>query len=107
MVVTVAGFTAVAQSAAKAAGVEDLRLAAYPGAYGVHQSELRENIEKVLFDQITDGLTKEVRGVSAGVTGSGWNPKEIVLRGTFEEVSQFFFSNEWTASYYSSYDRKG
>jgi hypothetical protein len=96
VVVTVAGFTAVAQAAAKAAGVEDLRLVAYPGAYGVHQSELRENIKKVLFDQIIDGLTREVRGASPRVTNTGWNPKEIVLRGTFEEVNKFFYRNEWT-----------
>jgi hypothetical protein len=58
----------VAQLAARAAGIDDLRTAEYPGAIGVHLPEIREKIINVLFDQIIDGLTKpgtDVRVTSA------------------------------------------
>lgn len=42
VVITVTGFKEVALSAAKAAGVEALRVAEYPGAVGAHLSEIRE-----------------------------------------------------------------
>jgi len=96
VVVTTTGFTTLAQLAAKAAGVEDLRIAAYSGAYGLHQSELKENIKKVLFDQIIDGLTKQVKGKGSGAPSMGWNPREVIFRGTLDEVNKFFYSNEWT-----------
>jgi hypothetical protein len=93
--VTLPGFITVAHLAAKAAGVEDLRLAEYPGALGVHQSEIRERIESVLFDRIVDGLTKPI-GPGTSTTTFGWNPKEIVYEGTFDEVNKFFGEKEWT-----------
>ena len=96
MVVTVTGFKEVAQLAAKAAGVEGLRVAEYPGAVGVHLSEIRKMIKDTLFDQIVAGLTKPLIDDSAGPAVSGWNPQEIILSGTLEEVNQFFFQNEWT-----------
>lgn len=95
VVVTVTGFKKVAQEAAEAAGIEGMAIAEYPGAVGVHLSEIRDKIKKVLFDQIVAGLTKPERGVRPG-PGSGWDSREIVFRGTLEEVNQFFLQNEWT-----------
>ena len=38
----------------------DLRIAEYPGAFDVQsKAEIRENLERVVFDRIIDGLTKE------------------------------------------------
>ena len=95
--VTVTGFKEVAQLAAKAAGVEGLRVAEYPGAVGVHLSEIRKMNKEVHFDQIVAGLTQPLKddGV-AGPTVTGWNPQEVIFRGTLEEVNQFFFQKEWT-----------
>lgn len=95
VVVTVTGFKKVAQEAAKAAGVEGMAIAEYPGAVGVHLSEIRDKIKNVLFDQIVAGLTKPEKWVSPG-PGSDCDPREIVSRGTLEEVNQFFLQNEWT-----------
>ena len=95
VVVTLTGFTAVAHLAAKAAGVEELRIAEYPGAVGVQLAEIREKIKGVLFNQIIDGLTNPIKG--EGPTAAiGWNPREIVFRGTFEQVNKFFRDKEWT-----------
>jgi hypothetical protein len=96
VVVTVTGFKEVAQAAAGAEGVDDLRVAEYPGAVGVHLEEIRAKIKEILFDQIVDGLTNPVTRSSSGATGIDWNPQEIVLRGSWEQVNQFFFENEWT-----------
>ncbi len=84
--------------AAKASGVEGLRIAEYPGAVGVHQDEeIREKVKSVLFDQIIDGLTKPIEG--GGLSSSmmsGRDPKEIEFRGTPEQVNKFFISKQWT-----------
>jgi hypothetical protein len=93
--ITVAGFTEVAKEAAEAAGVEGLRVAAYPGAVGVHLDEIRSNIEENLFEQIVDGLTKHETDEAIGVR-KDYDSEEIVFKGTFEEVNEFFFSNEWS-----------
>jgi len=86
----------VALSAAKAAGVEGLRVAEYPGAVGVHMSEIREMIKKVLFDQIVAALTEPEKGMGTGEKPTPRSPQEVIFKGTLEEVNQFFFQNEWT-----------
>lgn len=95
VVVTVKGFKEVAREAAEAAGVVGLRVAAYPGAVGVHQDEIRKNIKEDLFDQIVDGLTKtETDEPVAGLQVE--DPKAMVCKGTFEEINEFFLLNEWS-----------
>jgi len=49
VVVTLTGFTEVARLSAKAAGAENLAIAEYPGAVGVHSDDIREKIEKSSF----------------------------------------------------------
>lgn len=97
VVITASGFTVLAHLTSKAAGVQDLRIAEYPGPVGIHErSEITEKVNKVLFDQIIEGLTKptEASGSSAGSTS--WNPSEIVFAGTLEQVNKFFSQREWT-----------
>ena len=93
--ISVTGFTEVAREAAEAAGIVGLRVAAYPGAVGVHLDEIRRNVEENLFEQIVDGLTKDEAEDTFGVR-KDYDPKEIVFKGTFEEVNEFFFLNEWS-----------
>jgi hypothetical protein len=83
--------------AAKAGGVAALRIAEYPGPVGVHPDhEVRENVEKVLFDRIIDGLTKPIEGGDSTASSTSRDPQEIVYTGTPEQVSDFFTSQEWT-----------
>jgi hypothetical protein len=97
VVVTLTGFTEVAHQAAKAMGVEALRIAEYPGAVGVHQQdEIHKNVEQVLFERIIAGLTKPAvdDGVTASVTRR--NPADIVFQGTPDQVHEFFHRQQWT-----------
>ena len=53
----------MAHQAAKAMGVEDLRIAEYPGAVGVHQQEvIQDNVEKVLFERGDGQLGRSFHG---------------------------------------------
>jgi hypothetical protein len=96
-VVTLTGFTEVAHQAAKAMGVEDLRIAEYPGAVGVHQQDvIQDNVEKVLFERIIDGLTTPRADGGSAASMTLRNPEEIVFRGTPDQINDFFFSQQWT-----------
>lgn len=95
MAVTVTNFTTVARLAAKAAGLEDLRIAEYPGVVGVHLAEIKNNVKEVLLDQIIDALTKPVKGTLT-TEEIQWDPQKTVFRGTLEEVNRFFRDKEWT-----------
>jgi hypothetical protein len=96
-VVTLTGFTEVAHQAAKAMGVEDLRIAEYPGAVGVHQQdEIQENVEKVLFDRIIDGLTAPGADDSSTADTARQDPEAIIFRGTPDQVNDFFRDQQWT-----------
>jgi len=95
VVVTLTNFVTVAQLAARAAGIDDLRTAEYPGAIGVHLPEIREKIINVLFDQIIDGLTKPGPGQASRDAGV-FDPEEIVCRGSFDDVNRYFKGHEWT-----------
>jgi hypothetical protein len=95
--VTLTGFTEVAHQAAKAMGVEGLRIAEYPGAVGVHQEdEVRQNVEQVLFEQIVEALTKPAEHGSSASSMRRRNPADIVFRGTPDQVQEFFRSQLWT-----------
>ncbi|MBI4192534.1 MAG: hypothetical protein HY525_18605 [Betaproteobacteria bacterium] len=97
LVVTTTGFTALARLTGKASGIEELRTAEYPGPLGVHEpDEIRKNVERVLFDKIIDGLTKQSAAASSAAKRSTWNPGEIVFSGTFEQVNDFFSTQEWS-----------
>jgi hypothetical protein len=97
VVVTLTGFTRVAQQAAKAMGVPNLRIAEYPGAVGVHDQELvRKNVREVLFERIIDGLTA-TRAVGGEITATpSREPDEIVFRGDGDAVQEFFRRQRWT-----------
>ena len=108
------GFVKQARSAAAAAGLQELRIAEYPGAFASHtREELLENTRKVLWPQVKAGLT----GVKVGLTGgsqlaateSGRNklrPSRFspdvqervppALSGTLSEIQQMFLDSGWT-----------
>ena len=97
MVVTLTGFTEVASQAAKAMGMPELRIAEYPGAVGVHQpEEVRQNVERVLFDRIIAGLTQAPLTENGAATAPNRQPDEIVFRGDPDAVQAFFYQRQWT-----------
>jgi hypothetical protein len=94
-VVSLPGFSMVGQLAAKAAGVPDVPIVEYPGAVGVDHAEIREKIERVLFDRIVDALTRPVRPRSAE-KANVWDARAPVFTGSFDEVNARFHELEWT-----------
>ena len=76
------GFVKQAKSAAASAGLSELRVAEYPGAFASHtREELLANTRKVLWPQVKAGL---MGGSQAAITG------------TFAEIQQIFLDSGWT-----------
>ena len=74
-----------------------LRIAEYPGAVGVHPDDLVvKNVENVLFDRIVDGLTRPVNGEIPASSTTSRLADEIIYEGTFEEINDYFRSQQWT-----------
>lgn len=75
----------------------DLRVATYPGVISTHEPPtVIRNIEDVLVDQIVRHLTEDGPSGTASAQTAQPEDREIVFRGTFEEVNEFFYRNEWT-----------
>ncbi len=95
MVITTSGFSTLARIAGKAAGVENVSIAEYPGPVGIHDLEkITENIRNVLIDRIVDGLTKASAAGGAAVVEPG--PEDVVFTGTVDEVCQHFNEKGWS-----------
>lgn len=74
-----------------------LRIAEYPGAVGVHHDDLViKNVENILFDRIVDGLTRPMDGEIPQSSTASRLADEIIYEGTFEEVNDYFRSQQWT-----------
>ncbi|MBI2906176.1 MAG: hypothetical protein HYX92_00825 [Chloroflexi bacterium] len=89
-------FVRTAHLVASGAGVAGLGVAEYPGAILLHTAEeIRDNLEKVVFDRIIAGLTAPAT-VATQRVGTARDPEEIVFAGDFDEVNEFFLRNRWT-----------
>ena len=102
------GFVKQAKSAAAAAGLKELRIAEYPGAFASHtREELLENTRKILWPQVKAGLIGraacpqaaerrvednapyQAHGYRVGVTLPA-------ISGTLAEIQQIFLDSGWT-----------
>jgi hypothetical protein len=96
-VIITTGFTTAAQLAAKSWGIENLRLAEYPGAIGIHSpAEMAEKLRTVVLDRIVDSLTGNERGSAATGLSMVASAGKTVFSGTFDGVNKFFCEQEWT-----------
>lgn len=80
----------------QASGFPKLRVAEYPGHIGVHELPTRlQNYQEVLLPQIIKLLTEPVaeKGIE---TIAEPKPEDIVFRGSFEAVNEFFHRNLWS-----------
>ena len=92
---TTTGFSLLARLTGKAGGVADLNVSEYPGPLGIHDaSQIAENIEAKLLDQIVNGLTVGSGVAEAATTSS--NPHDVVFTGTESEVREYFEAKEWS-----------
>jgi hypothetical protein len=95
-VLTTTGFSTLARLTGKSGGVEDLRIAEYPGPLGIHTADqIARNIEQTLVAKIVAGLTGADDAGSAAKSG-GTDPHAIVFTGTADEVTRYFMDREWT-----------
>ena len=90
------GFLQQARVVARGLGIDDLKIAHYPGTPMVDSSEeLRRKVETELLPQIIEGLTSTRRGERTPNAGEP-GPREIVFRGDLEEVNDHFYRAGWS-----------
>ena len=72
-------------------------MATYPGVISTHErSKAAKNIEDVLVDQIVRHLTDDGSAPDSAAGDPQPQDRDIVFEGTFEEVNDFFYRNQWT-----------
>lgn len=72
-------------------------MATYPGVISTHERPtVVKNIEDVLVDQIVRHLTEDECSPEASANPVQPEDREIVFKGTFEEVNDFFHRNHWS-----------
>ncbi len=88
------GFGSQAKFTAAGLGVPNLPTATYPGALDLASAEqIRENVQKVLADQVITNLTVQPRKEEPSSPDP--EPRDIVFRGTFKEINEYFYMKEW------------
>ena len=76
-------------------GYPNLRVVTYPGVIQTHEPEtIRRNVEKGLADEIAKALTTPAK--KAAASGRELDEREIVFKGTLEEVNDYFHSKLWS-----------
>ena len=94
------GFVKQAKSAAASAGLQELRVAEYPGAFASHtREELLENTRKVLWPQVKKGLMDTSPSVGASVPlarGPAGRGTLTDITGTYAEIQRIFLDSGWT-----------
>ena len=97
MTIAIKGFPGTVKAIGKNAGFPHLRVAAYPGVISTHENAtIERNIEEVLVDEIVKGLTQAIPLEAVVTTTRQWADREIVFKGTNEEINEFFHKNNWT-----------
>ncbi|MGZ5127779.1 MAG: UGSC family (seleno)protein, partial [Burkholderiales bacterium] len=91
------GFLKQAEVVARGLGIDDLKIAHYPGTPMVDSSEeLRTKVERDLLPQIIEGLTSARTDERKHEAVGEPAPRDIVVRGTLEEINDKFYSEMWT-----------
>ena len=94
VIIAAPGFVKQARSAAASAGLQELRIAEYPGAFASHtREELLENTRKVLWPQVKAGL---MGGSRSRATADAQERVPPTITGTFAEIQQIFLDSGWT-----------
>ncbi len=90
------GFLKQAEVVARGLGIDDLRIAHYPGTPMVDSGEaLRRKVDEDLAPQIVQALVSRV-SERAGERSPEPSPRQVILSGTLEEVNEHFYAAGWT-----------
>jgi hypothetical protein len=86
-----------AQLVARGKGFPGISLALYPeDAIDNHSAaHVQANVAR-MFDSIVDGWTKPVQPESSGGGAGAADPRQVVFKGSFREVNDFFYESKWT-----------
>jgi len=88
------GFVKQAAATSVGLGLPGMPVAVVPGHIDVQSpEELRRNIVEVTTEQVLDCL---MRGSELGEMNVEPQEGEVVFRGGYDEVNDFFYDNEWT-----------
>ena len=92
------GFVKQAKTTAASAGLAELRVAEYPGAFASHtREELLANTRKVLWPQIKSALTGETAGSATAIAVEEPVVSPAILDPmTFDELLRVFLDSGWT-----------
>ena len=90
------GFLKQAEVVARGLGIDDLKIAHYPGTPMVDSSdELRRKVETNLLPEIVEGLTSARKSTRAAEMHEP-SPREVVSRGSLDDVNDHFYEAGWT-----------
>jgi hypothetical protein len=88
------GFLGQAAATSVGLGMPNLAVAMIPGHPGAQSTEeLRANVARVTAQQVMDNLLDEPEAQEQRPEPAA---RDIVLRGTFEEVNAFFYERQWS-----------
>ena len=97
VVVATTGFGDLARITGKSAGIDNLRIAEYPGAIAIHDAAtIAENVERVLMDRIVDGLTASDDTAASRGDSERAGYKNVVFTGTADDISSYFHERGWS-----------
>jgi len=89
------GFPGQASTTSTGLGFTSLAFAVLPGHVNMQtDEELAKNVVDVTAAQVIEGLTVEAE--TEDTDESEPRPRDIVFTGTFEEVDEYFYENEWS-----------
>ena len=91
------GFLRQAEVVARGLGIDNLKIAHYPGTPMVDSSEeLRRKVAAELLPQIVEGLTSRRAEERKDERVHEPAPRDIVFRGNLEAVNERFYEEMWT-----------
>ena len=96
VVITTSGFTTLARMLGRSTGIDDLRVAEYPGPMGIDTpAQMQQKLEQHVFDAVVAGLTApQAASVAANARTRG--PGDIVFTGSLRGVNAYFARQDWT-----------
>jgi len=91
------GFLKQAEVVARGLGLPDLPIAHYPGVPMTDSvEELQRKVEHELIPQIIRGITAQEVVTFTQTAAPDPAPRDVVFRGTLDEVGEHFYSNQWS-----------
>lgn len=81
---------------ARGLGLPEMAIAEYPGVpMNDSDEDFRRKVEEYLYPRVVEGLSKAVAS-TASENAEAPAPRDIVCRGTLDEVQQYFHERSWS-----------